>query len=101
MGEESFSKLEFFTNANTSDPRAYKLEYSVEMHKLSEKLRKEIADGKRVVGIDEGLRREMSTPEKLLESLVEGRKRQLGSTDTAESNGIYFYEVPASEGLTK
>jgi hypothetical protein len=96
--EDEEESWEFFQYNRGSEPRAYKLPYSIDRHEMILKMKERLLAGLPIIGMSEGEHDELSTPNELLNSLLsKERKEEIGSIrDIDSSEELYFYELPPS-----
>jgi len=99
IGEEGEEEtLEFFQYNRESEPRVYRLPYSIDRHEMILKMKERLLTGLLIIGMSKGGRDELNAPDELLNSLLSReRKKEIGSIRDIDSyEEFYFYELPLS-----
>jgi hypothetical protein len=98
LSSDENSTLKFFQTDETLEPRAYRMEYSVEMHELALNMKARLLEGRPILGMNEEQFNGENSPDSLLEGLLQdGKKKQIGTIHNEDdSQGLYFYELPPS-----
>ena len=97
------SSLKFFQKDESLEPRAYRLEYSIEMHEVAIKMKEKLLEGSPILGMNEEAFGDENSPDQLLEGLLQDeRKKRIGTIHSEdESQNLYFYELPPSNSESK
>ena len=102
LDNETYEVLEFFKNNEDFQPRAYRLDYSAELHEMALKMRLRLLDGRPILGMNEEEFNELNSPDRLLQLLLEdNKKKQIGSIHNDDSDDLFFYELPPSGAQQK
>jgi hypothetical protein len=102
LDNETYEVLEFFKNNEDFQPRAYRLDYSAELHEMALKMRLRLLDGRPILGMNEEEFNELNSPDRLLQMLLEdNKKKQIGSIHNDDSDDLFFCELPPSGAQQK
>ena len=102
LDNETYEVLEFFKNNEDFQPRAYRLDYSAELHEMALKMRLRLLDGRPILGMKEEEFNELNSPDRLLQMLLEdNKKKQIGSIHNDDSDDLFFCELPPSGAQQK